>query len=168
MTSESCCCLEKESGIDQLKVAPRFKLVDCELTKSGSTFNVTPNMDQNTTVQALRQIVSEFVTERDWHQFHNPKNLSMALSIEVGELMEHFQWISGEEARSTEPDSQKWLDIREELADVICYTLALANELQIDVSEALEDKMIKNRKKYPVDEYRGRYGPEDATGKEPN
>ena len=117
--------------------------------------------DQTTTLAELRDVVTEFVNQRDWQKFHSPKNLSMALAIEVGELMEHFQWISRDESREIADDPQKVAAAGEELADVLCYTLAIANELRLDLSATLEAKMVKNRLKYPVEEYRGRYGPED-------
>ncbi len=117
--------------------------------------------DAQTTVAELRQQVERFVAERDWHQFHTPKNLSMALAIEAAELMEHFQWLTPEESRAVTGDAPKLAAVAEELADVVCYALALANELGLDVSEALGRKMVKNAGKYPVDEYRGRFGPLD-------
>ncbi|MFK7769931.1 MAG: nucleotide pyrophosphohydrolase [Mariniblastus sp.] len=118
----------------------------------------TPN-DQQSTLQDLRDVVRNFVDERDWKQFHSPKNLSMALTIEAGELMEHFQWITTDASR--ELDDQAKADAGEELADVLCYTLAIANELGIDVASTLHAKMKKNREKYPVEEYRGRFGKDD-------
>jgi NTP pyrophosphatase (non-canonical NTP hydrolase) len=117
--------------------------------------------DASTTVAELRQIVGDFVAERDWSQFHSPKNVSMALAIEAAELMEHFQWLTTEASRRLVDDPDKLAEVAEELADVIGYSLALANELGIDVSSAVRGKMIKNAQKYPADEYRGRYGPED-------
>ncbi len=118
--------------------------------------------DQQTTIAQLRQIVREFVDARDWQQFHSPKNLSMALAIEAAELMEHFQWITTDASRAVGENREKLTAIGEELADIVCYALAIANELEIDVSEAMRDKMKKNAVKYPAEEYRGRYGPEDA------
>ncbi|MFO0871123.1 MAG: dihydrodipicolinate synthase family protein [Pirellulales bacterium] len=114
--------------------------------------------DERTTLAQLRQLVERFVTERDWKQFHSPKNLSMALSIEAAELMEHFQWITAEASRTLPEQPGAWQAVREELADVLCYGLALANELQIDVSAALHDKMVQNAAKYPAVEFRGRFG----------
>ena len=113
--------------------------------------------DQTTTVSELRQIIRTFVEERDWRQFHAPKNISMALAIEADELMEHFQWIDAEASRQLPNDAAKLAAIGEELADVIGYSFALANELGIDVSDAIRNKMVKNRQKYPADEFRGRY-----------
>ncbi|MCO6453728.1 MAG: nucleotide pyrophosphohydrolase [Pirellulaceae bacterium] len=117
--------------------------------------------DQQTTISQLRELVRQFVEERDWRQFHAPKNLSMALAIEAAELMEHFQWLPTEASRSIGQEPEKLQAVREELADVLCYALALANELEIDVSQAIRDKMQKNARKYPADQFRGRYGPTD-------
>ena len=117
--------------------------------------------DRETTIEQLRDIVRQFVDERDWQQFHSPKNLSMALAIEVAELMEHFQWIAPDESRHVGDSPEKLKDVREELADVLCYVLAIANELDIDLAMALRDKMKKNAAKYPAEEFRGRYGAED-------
>jgi NTP pyrophosphatase (non-canonical NTP hydrolase) len=117
--------------------------------------------DSTTTVSELRQILATFVAERDWSQFHSPKNVSMALAIEVAELMEHFQWLTTDASRKLADDPVKLAAVGEELADVVGYSLALANELGIDVSSAIRAKMVKNRLKYPAEEYRGRYGPED-------
>lgn len=117
--------------------------------------------DEHATVANLRALVREFVDERDWQQFHTPKNLSMALAIEAAELMEHFQWLTAEESQQaiTEPNSLS--AIGEELADVLCYGLALANTLKLDISTIMQAKMEKNRQKYPVQSYRGRFGPDD-------
>jgi dCTP diphosphatase len=120
--------------------------------------------DTETPVAELREIIRRFVEERDWRQFHTPKNLCMALAIEVAELMEHFQWLATEASRSIADDPEKLAQVSEELADVIGYSLALANELGIDVSTAIRRKMIKNAEKYPADEYRGRYGAGDPKG----
>ena len=117
--------------------------------------------DSETTISDLRQVVATFVTERDWQQFHTPKNLTMALAIEVAELMEHFQWLTPEASRAITEDSTRLQAVREELADVCCYVLAIANELDVDISQAMTEKMVKNRQKYPAEEFRGRYGLED-------
>jgi NTP pyrophosphatase (non-canonical NTP hydrolase) len=85
----------------------------------------------------------------------------MALAIEAAELMEHFQWLSTDASRRIVDDPQKLAEVGEELADVVGYCMALANELGIDVSSAMRGKMIKNAQKYPAEDYRGRFGPED-------
>jgi NTP pyrophosphatase (non-canonical NTP hydrolase) len=118
--------------------------------------------DAETTVASLRAMVERFVAERDWHRFHAPKNLSMALAIEAAELMEHFQWIDAGASREVTRDAAKLAEIGEELADVLCYAMALANELELDIATAMRAKMAKNAEKYPAEEFRGRYGPEDS------
>ncbi|MCA9118552.1 MAG: nucleotide pyrophosphohydrolase [Planctomycetaceae bacterium] len=106
-------------------------------------------------------MVRRFVDDRDWQQFHAPKNLSMALSIEAAELMEHFQWLTVESSRALRHNSDRLQAVAEELADVVCYALALANELDIDLTEAMKTKMRKNQEKYPAETYRGRHSLED-------
>ena len=117
--------------------------------------------DNTTQVAELRTLVRQFVDDRDWQQFHSPKNLSMALAIEAAELMEHFQWITTDESRVIGEAPERLSAVAEELADVMCYAFAIANELNIDVSNVMRAKMKKNILKYPVAEYRGRYGPKD-------
>lgn len=117
--------------------------------------------DTSTTVEELRALVRTFVSERDWEQFHSPKNLSMALAIEAAELMEHFQWISTDASRKLSEDDAKKNAVAEELSDVVCYALALANAMGIDVTQSLTAKIAKNAKKYPIAEFRGRFGKED-------
>src|SRR3954466_3357565 len=113
--------------------------------------------DENTTVAELRKLVADFVAERDWSQFHSPKNVSMALAIEAAELMEHFQWLTTEDSRHLANEPEKLAAIGEELADVIGYSFALANELGVDIASAVRAKMVKNAEKYPAEKYRGRY-----------
>ena len=115
--------------------------------------------DDTTTVAELRKLIADFVAERDWSQFHAPKNVSMALAIEAAELMEHFQWIDVAESRRIGDDAAKLAQVRDEIADVLCYALALANELNLDLSDAVREKMIKNAVKYPSDLSRGRFDP---------
>jgi NTP pyrophosphatase (non-canonical NTP hydrolase) len=117
--------------------------------------------DSTTTVAELRRLVAQFVDRRDWRQFHSPKNLSMSLAIEAAELMEHFQWLTVDESRGVAGQPDKLAEVADELADVLSYTLAMANELGLDLSTAVRHKMTKNERKYPADEYRGRFGPED-------
>ena len=124
--------------------------------------------DHETPIAQLRQLVCEFVNARDWQQFHSPKNLSMALAIEAAELMEHFQWISMDESRQVKDESAKQAAVGEELADVIAYALALANVLNLDVTETLIKKMQKNETKYPADEFLGNYGSHSAPTQNPS
>lgn len=117
--------------------------------------------DEQTSVAQLRELVRQFVDERNWRQFHSPKNLSMSLAIEAAELMEHFQWLTVEESREVATDQARRDEVAEELADVLSYALALANEMQIDVTAAMQAKMRKNALKYPADKFFGRFGPGD-------
>lgn len=112
--------------------------------------NTVHSDDKATTVSQLRDVVQRFVDERDWRKFHNPKNLSMSLAIEVGELMEHFQWLTPEEAIDVADDPTKKHAAGEELADCLAYVIAIANTMEIDLSQALQAKMIRNAVKYPV------------------
>ena len=117
--------------------------------------------DEQTTVSELRQLMAQFVAERDWGQFHSPKNLAMSMAIEASELMEHFQWLTNEQ--SEEIDATVRHEVGEELADVVCDAMSLANSLDIDIASAVFQKMEKNRLKYPVDKFRGRYGDSDPS-----
>jgi len=112
--------------------------------------------DSLTTVAELKTRVLAFVRERDWEQFHAPKNLSMALAAEAGELMEHFLWATPEQSRAVAGDPARRAKIAEELADVVIYALEFANATGLDVSAAIEAKMAANAKKYPVEKSRGR------------
>lgn len=107
--------------------------------------------DEHTTIADLRRLVNDFVEQRDWHRFHSPKNLAMAMAIEAAELMEHFQWISIKRSRQVPQDPKKLAAVGEELADVVCYALAMANSLGLDLSTTLRKKMVKNERKYPAD-----------------
>lgn len=117
--------------------------------------------DESTTIASLRNEVKDFVAERQWEKFHSPKNISMALSVEAAELMEHFQWISPEESLAL--SSEKRVEVGEEISDVFCYLLAMANSLDIDIASTFDRKMKLNRKKYPVEEIRGRFGHDDPS-----
>jgi NTP pyrophosphatase (non-canonical NTP hydrolase) len=108
--------------------------------------------DANTTVDELRQMVRKFVSERNWERFHAPKNISMALAIEASELMEHFQWMEIERSRSIAEEPELMQAVREEIADVVCYAMAMCNELDVDLASCMREKMVKNRQKYPLDQ----------------
>jgi NTP pyrophosphatase (non-canonical NTP hydrolase) len=113
--------------------------------------------DTTTTVAALKEAMQRFVAERDWEQFHSPKNLVMGLSVEAAELMEHFLWVDNAASREVHQDPARLGEVADEMADVACYLLALSNVLHIDLSEAILLKLAKNAHKYPVERYRGRY-----------
>ena len=110
--------------------------------------------DSTVTVQQLREAMGTFVHERDWEQFHTPKNLSMSIAIEAAELMEHFQWRSPEE--SNRLDAALRHQVAEELSDIVLYALSMANALDLDLSQALLAKLEKNRRKYPAEQVRGK------------
>ena len=112
--------------------------------------------DSTTTIAQLRQAIQAFVDERDWKQFHKPKNLAMSLAIEAAELMEHFQWLSVEESIDRGSDPVRRGQIADEIADVCCYLLSLVNALDLDLSEAVRSKLVKNVAKYPAEKFRGR------------
>jgi NTP pyrophosphatase (non-canonical NTP hydrolase) len=114
----------------------------------------TPN-DDETTVAELRRNMAAFVAERDWRQFHTPKNITMAMAVEAAELMEHFQWMDSEASRHIASDPDKLAAVAEEIADVVGYALAIANELGIDLSQTIRAKMVKNVQKYPASQFRG-------------
>src|SRR5438445_13115100 len=113
--------------------------------------------DSTTTLAALKEAMRRFVAERSWEPFHSPKNLSMGAAVEAAELMEHFLWIDNEASRQVVNDPARMEQIADEIADVACYLLALGNTLGIDLSNAIENKLAKNKLKYPADKYRGRY-----------
>lgn len=117
--------------------------------------------DQTTTLAELRQLMATFVDERDWQQFHAPKNLAMAMCCEAAELMEHFLWMENDASCELMKDPAKLAPVKDELADVLGCCLALANALQLDLSEIFRDKMARNVVKYPADKARGRYRLED-------
>jgi NTP pyrophosphatase (non-canonical NTP hydrolase) len=104
--------------------------------------------------QLLQQLI-EFRRERDWEQFHNPKDLAISLSIEVAELLEWFQWRSEEEIKQ-QLQSDKRIQLEDELADVAVYLSYLCHDLDIDLNKVVAAKMVKNAEKYPVEKVKGR------------
>ena len=96
----------------------------------------------------------DFAKERDWDQFHSPKNLSMALSVEVAEIVEHFQWAT--EKESFELNADKLEKVKDEIGDIFIYLLRLADKLEIDPLEAANQKLEKNKEKYPVHLVKGK------------
>jgi dCTP diphosphatase len=104
-------------------------------------------------LERLRDQLRQFAADRDWDQFHSPKNLAIALSVEAAELLEHFQWVSATESAAL-PDATK-AKIREELADVLLYLIRLADKLDVNLGTAAFDKLELNGVKYPVEKSRG-------------
>ncbi len=107
-------------------------------------------LDSGTTIESLKEAARTFAQERQWESFHTPKNLSMALATEAGELMEHFLWLDGEESRALCIGGEKKTAIADELADVMYLICQFSIQSGIDISEAFRAKMIKNAAKYPV------------------
>lgn len=107
----------------------------------------------NKEIEELRDSLRAFAKERNWEQFHSPKNLATALSVEASELLEHFQWLTDEQSRDLPKDKQ--LEVAEEMADVLLYLLQLTDKLQIDIMDAARKKLRANAKKYPVERSRG-------------
>lgn len=101
----------------------------------------------------LRDALREFAAERDWDQFHSPKNLASALSVEASELLEIFQWLTEEQSRNLTPE--QLAHAREELADVLAYLVRLADKLDVNLMDAAREKIAKNALKYPADKARG-------------
>lgn len=102
----------------------------------------------------LRDLLRDFAKERDWDQFHSPKNLAMALIVEAGEIVEHFQWLTEQESKSL--SVKKLGEIREEIGDTLIYLTRLADKLDIDPVQAARDKIEKNAQKYPVEKSKGK------------
>lgn len=101
------------------------------------------------TIASLQHQYRQFVAERDWEQFHNPKNLVMALAGEVGELTEIFQWLTEDESAAVMGDDDRAAQVHDELADVFAYLIRLADVLNVDLERAFVAKMAKNARKYP-------------------
>jgi NTP pyrophosphatase (non-canonical NTP hydrolase) len=121
----------------------------------------------NDTLEPLRQRLAQFAAERDWDQFHSPKNLAMALSGEAAEIIEHFQWLTEEQSRNLAPEKQQAVSL--ELADVLIYLIRLADKLNIDLIAAAYTKIQINEIRYPTARVKGdarradEYPPEEQT-----
>ncbi|MGI6775907.1 MAG: nucleotide pyrophosphohydrolase [Patescibacteria group bacterium] len=106
-------------------------------------------------IENLTKEIVSFRDEREWKQFHNPKDMSLSLVLEAGEVMEHFQWKNGEEMEKYVTEHKD--EIGEELADVLYWILLISHDLNINILEALEKKIKKNKEKYPVEKAKGRH-----------
>lgn len=106
-------------------------------------------------MENLIKELREFAKERDWDQYHSPKNLAIALSVEVAEILEHFQWLTEEETKNL--DTKLLSEINEEIGDVMLYLVRLADKLGIDPVAAAKAKIRKNAQKYPVDKVKGKH-----------
>ena len=103
--------------------------------------------------ETLSKRLAKFAADRDWDQFHAPKNLVMALSVEAAELTEHFQWLTEEQSRNL--SKEKLDEVAFEMADIYIYLTRLATKLEVDLPQYVDDKIIMNEKKYPVDKVKG-------------
>lgn len=108
---------------------------------------------RNRSLADLAELLKKFADEREWDQFHSPKNLAMALTVEAAELLEEFQWLTEQQSRQPEQECLK--RIKEEIGDVMIYLVLLSNHLSIDPMTAAFEKIEKNREKYPADKARG-------------
>jgi len=106
-----------------------------------------------TYLQDLQTRLRQFAIDRDWEQFHAPKNLAMALAVEAGELMEHYQWLSEEQSENLDPEKLQTVGF--EVADVFIFTVRLADRMGIDLGDLVEKKIKLNEQKYPADKVRG-------------
>ena len=104
-------------------------------------------------LESLRDRLREFARERDWDQYHTPKNLSMALIGEAAELIEHFQWVDGEQSHLLADKTRQ--SVEEELADILIYLVRISDKLDVDLYQAVERKIAINERKYPADKVRG-------------
>ena len=101
------------------------------------------------TLEDIREYSAHFASERNWEEFQTPKNIAMALSVEVAELLEHFQWLTAEQSRAL--DAASLQEVAHEIADVQLYLVRIADELNIDILKAVADKVQLNEKKYPLE-----------------
>ena len=113
-------------------------------------------MDNKTTIFDLEQRIKKFCEERDWNQFHNPKDLAIGISTEANELLDIFRFKTSEQIAAMFQDSVRKVHIEEEIADVLFFILRFAQMNHLDLEQCLNDKLIKNAKKYPVDKIKGK------------
>jgi dCTP diphosphatase len=118
---------------------------------------MTPTLDSTVTIESLKQLLREFRDERDWRKFHDPKNLAEAICVEASELLELFLWKSiADVKRSMNLDPAFRKAVEDELADVLCFSLSLAEAAKIDLARAVKHKIEINRRKYPIEKAKGR------------
>ena len=131
-----------------------MKIRSCGWSQKGRVMTITGQQDNPiNSLESLRDRLRDFARERDWDQYHTPKNLSMALIAEAAELIEHFQWVNGEQSHILE--DKKRQSVEEEIADILIYLVRISDKLGIDLYKAAERKLVINEKKYPADKVRG-------------
>jgi dCTP diphosphatase len=104
-------------------------------------------------LESIKLALRDFAAERDWAQFHSPKNLAAALTVEAAELLEHFQWLTEEQSKALPAETLS--EVADEMADVMLYLVQIADKLDVDLLDAAAAKLVKNGVKYPVDRARG-------------
>lgn len=109
----------------------------------------------NDNIEDIQATLRKFASDRDWEQFHSPKNLSMALSVEVGELMEHFQWLTDKQS-FLEKSDDGYDAVKAELADIFLYLIRLCDQLNVDILDSASKKIVTNGEKYPVELCKGK------------
>ncbi|MGB5686392.1 MAG: nucleotide pyrophosphohydrolase [Candidatus Electrothrix sp.] len=127
---------------------------DPSLTSAIDSSVDSPSASSADSLTELTAAVCKFAEQRDWDQFHNPKNLSMALIVEAAELVEHFQWLSRQESNKLNDEQHEAVSM--EMADVLIYLVRMAERLDIDLLEAAQKKLKINGEKYPVEQAKGR------------
>ncbi|MFH0748972.1 MAG: nucleotide pyrophosphohydrolase [Candidatus Bathyarchaeota archaeon] len=113
------------------------------------------DLDETITIEKLKKLVLSFRDERNWKKYHNPQDLAISLSVEAAELLELFQWKNNEEIKDFLKNSESYQKVCDELADIIIYSLDLADIIDADVSEIVQKKLETNAKKYPVEKAKG-------------
>lgn len=117
------------------------------------------HLDATTSINELKEMVRQFINERNWEKYHTPRNIAVSVTLEAAELLEHFQWSPPAEDAI---DQKKRHEIGEEMADVMAYLLSLANVLDIDIASTMKEKMKKNRSKYPAEQFQGNWNKPEA------
>lgn len=130
-----------------------FKNPACSIRYNATTLTRRMRPMSDSMIDSLQARLRDFARERDWEQFHTPKNLAMALTVEASELQEIFQWLTTGDSQNLNGSQRQHAS--EEMADVLLYLCRLADVLGIDLMQAAEDKLKKNAEKYPADEVRG-------------
>lgn len=129
-------------------------IINYVIVNQKTNFKGPKMSDKKVTIQELKDIIQDFMNARDWTQFHNPKNLTISITLEAAELMEHFQWTDIEQ--SIEKANKNSEEIKEEVADIVILIMRFCNLYNIDLSQAIIDKMEKNGKKYPIEKCKGK------------
>ena len=112
-------------------------------------------MDNSTNIQEIKEKIKKFISERDWEKFHHPKELAISLSLEAAELLELFQWKEKQSLEDLKKDKELMRKLKEELADIMIYAIDVANYTDIDISDAIIEKLKKNAEKYPLEKSKG-------------